>query len=224
MRRGDTRRGTRPWDRKFAAWIAQARERGVDPNDIGDLVWADDNLAQSLDRHYLPTVSPDAVVLELGPGTGRLTRHLVGRCREVVLADYSELVCEWLHEYLRSRGRYRIVHLTGPVLTDVASASVDAVLAHGVFEHIDLDDMAAFLDEFRRVLKPRGAVVFNFDNFMSPGGQQWFTRWRPSPGQRGIFRFYHPDVVRTAAQASGFDVEEIAVDDSRLATAKLRKR
>ena len=223
MRRHDAVHEEKPWDRKFAAWIAEARERGVDPNDLGDAAWSDDGLDKSLARHYLPKVSPASVVLELGPGTGRVTRHLIGRCRELLLADYSLLVCDWLQLYLKSKGRFRVIHLTGPVLTGVASDSVDVVIAHGVFEHVDLDDMAAFLDEFHRVLRPAGVAVFNFDNFASRGGREWFERWRPAPGGRGIFRFYHPDVVRDTARASGFDVEPIAADDSRLATATIRK-
>jgi SAM-dependent methyltransferase len=223
VRRHDTAHDVKPWDRKFAAWIAEGRARGVDPNDLADAAWSDDGLDESLSRHYLPKVSPASVVLELGPGTGRVTRHLIGRCRELLLADNSQLVCDWLPLYLRSKGRFRVFHLDGPVLTDVASDAVDVVLAHGVFEHVDLDDMASFLDEFHRVLRPGGVAVFNFDNFASRGGRAWFERWRPAPGGRGIFRFYHPEVVRDAALASGFDVEQITADDSRLATATLRK-
>jgi SAM-dependent methyltransferase len=223
VRRRNAANDQKPWDRKFAAWIAQARKRGVDPNDLGDAAWADDRLAESLSLYYLPRISATSVVLELGPGTGRLTRHLIGRCSELVLADYSRFVCDWLQHYLRSKGRFRIIRLSGPELTDIAAETVDVVLAHGVFEHIDLDDMASLLDEFYRVLRPGGTVVFNFDNFASRGGREWFERWRPAPGERGIFRFYHPDVVRAAAVASGFAVEQIAADDSRLATATLGK-
>lgn len=223
VRRHDAVNGQKPWDRKFTSWIAQARERGIDPNDLGDVAWADDRLEESLSRHYLPRISPTSVVFELGPGTGRLTRHLIGRCGELILADYSQLVCDWLRHYLRSKGRFRIIRLDGPVLTGIPAETVDVVVAHGVFEHIDLDDMASYLDEFHRVLRPGGVAVFNFDNFASRGGREWFERWRPAPGDRGIFRFYHPEVVRAAAVASGFDVEHIATDDSRLATAALRR-
>jgi SAM-dependent methyltransferase len=223
VRRRDESKGQKPWDRKFAAWIAQAREQGIDPNDLGDVAWADDRLGESLSGHYLPAISAQSVVLELGPGTGRLSRHLIDRCRELVLADYSQLVCDWLQHYLRSKGRFRIVHLSSPVLAEIPSQTVDVVVAHGVFEHIDLDDMASFLDEFARVLRPGGVAMFNFDNFVSRGGLEWFARWRPAPGNPGIFRFYHPDVVRAVAALSGFEVQYIAADDSRHATAKLTK-
>jgi SAM-dependent methyltransferase len=224
VRRTPAAADLKPWDRKFATWIRQAEQQGLDPNDLGDRLWADDRLDQALARHYLPVVTPDAVVLELGPGTGRLTRHVIGRCREMILADYSRLVCEWLPGYLQSKGACRVVQLEGPSLTEIAGATVDVVLAHGVFEHVDLDDMARFLGEFHRVLRREGTAVFNFDNPMSPGGLEWFERWRPSQGGPGIFRFHHPEVVVALASRAGFHVEALTTDESRLATIKLRKR
>jgi SAM-dependent methyltransferase len=215
---------TRPWDVKFKAWIAEAERRGIDPNDVGDRAWEDDGLDVSLRRHYLPVVSSDATVLELGPGTGRLSRHLIGRCRELILVDYSRLVCDWLAAYLKGKGAFRVVHVTGPVFPAIASDTVDTILAHGVFEHLDLDDVAALLDEFHRVQRPGGYTVFNFDNPMSAGGLRWLQRWRPPPGGRSIFRFHHPEVVQRLAESSGFEVVSLRTDDSRLATATLRKR
>jgi hypothetical protein len=131
VRRTTTDSEPKPWDRKFATWISEARARRIDPNDLGDAAWADDRLEESLVRHYLPVVHHDATVLELGPGTGRLTRHLIGRCRELILADYSRLVCEWLPGYLDSKGTFRIVHLTGPVLAGVARETATGSAAGG---------------------------------------------------------------------------------------------
>jgi hypothetical protein len=67
-------------------------------------------------------------------------------------------------------------------------------------------------------------AVFNFDNAISPGGLEWFDRWRSRHGGTGIFRFHHPDVVAALAARAGFHVEALATDQSRLATIKLRKR
>lgn len=218
-RRGDS---AKPWDEAFADWIARAEREGVDPNDIGDAEWQDDRLDAALHRYYLPKVNQDSVVVELGPGTGRLSRHLITRCSELILVDFSKLVCEWLNRYLVGKGRFRVVLISTPVMPQIASGSVDAIFANGVFEHLQFEDAAAFLDEFRRISRPGAATVFNFNNPMSPGGLQWFHRWRPVAGEPCIFRFFHPDVMALLAENAGFEVVALTVDSTRLAIIELR--
>ncbi len=213
----------RPWDETFAEWIARARKEGVDPNDIADVEWEDDRLVTALDRFYLPWMSSQSVVVELGPGTGRLSRHLIGRCSELILVDSSRLVCDWLREYLAGKGRFRVVHIDRPSLSAIAASSVDAIFANGVFEHLHLEDAAAFIDEFHRISRPGAVTVFNFDNPMSPGGLEWFRRWRPEAGRLCIFRFFHPAVMARIGEAAGFEVVRLTEDSTRLATIELRK-
>ena len=138
---------TKPWDEYFTKWIAEAEKSGQDPNDVGDVDW-NDSLEKALERNYLPYIKPDSVVLELGPGSGRLTRHIIGRCREMILVDYSQIVCDWLEKYLKGRGNYVIARIDKPSLVTVAGSSVDTIIANGVFEHIDMDDLFCFLEEF----------------------------------------------------------------------------
>ena len=213
----------RPWDNIFSEWIAEARSVGEDPNDLGDLAWADDPLNQALDKHYLPHIMPSSVVLELGPGSGRVTRHIISRCAEVILVDYSEMVCDWLNEYLKGKGKYTIHRIDKPSLSAVASQSVDMILANGVFEHIDMDDLMFFLEEFHRVLKPEGVAAFNFDNIMTEDGVQWFRRFRGHPGSKCLFRFYHPEAVRQLAESVGFVTLRLSTTPTRFAYIELRK-
>jgi SAM-dependent methyltransferase len=222
--RADGASALKPWDQQFLDWIADAKAKGQDPNDVGDVAWGGGALDQSLlARRYLNFVTPDSIVLELGPGTGRITRHVISRCREMILADYSQVACDWLAGYLPGKGSYRICKLEEPRFPAVADATVDLVIAHGVFEHVDLDDLICFLEEFHRVLKPEGHVSFNFDNIMTRQGLQWFHRYRGNPGARCIFRFYHPDTVRFVSESVGFGVEEMVTDASRLAHLVVRK-
>jgi SAM-dependent methyltransferase len=213
----------KPWDEAFRRWIEQAEASGRDPNEMGDREWGDDPLAQALERHYLPAIGEESVVLELGPGTGRLTRHIIGRCHSLILVDYSPLVCAWLRKYLAGKGRFVVHQIEAPRLAMVGSASVDAVLANGVFEHIDVDDLVCFLEEFERVLKPGGVVAFNFDNLMSPEGWAWFGSHRAAPGVRGIFRFYHPEMLQVIAERIGFRLRRMTTSASRFAYVELEK-
>jgi SAM-dependent methyltransferase len=217
------RPGVMPWDGAFRDWIAKAKKLGVDPNDLGDREWNDDPLREALLNFYLPYIRPDSTVLELGPGTGRLTRHLIGRCREMILVDYSRLVLDWLQGYLRGKGRFHTCRVQSPFMPDVASDSVDVIVANGVFEHMDPDDMAWYLEDFRRVLKPAGVAVFNFENIMSEGGLAWQRRFRGAPGDRCIFRFYHPQAVCRLAEAAGLQVLRLTSSAHRLAFIELQK-
>lgn len=217
------RQDEKPWDRDFQEWIAEARTSGRDPNDVGDVVWANDPLRQALIEHYFPHIDRDSVVLELGPGTGRATRHIIGRCREMILVDYSKLVCDWLRSYLAGKGAFKIHNIDGPLLPMVDTESVDMAFANGVFEHIEIYSMFRFLEEFQRVLKPQGVCAFNFDNLASEEGRAWFRRWRPEPGGHSPFCFYHPDVVRRLAEEIGFEALRVTTGPSRLAYIELRK-
>jgi cyclopropane fatty-acyl-phospholipid synthase-like methyltransferase len=212
---------SRPWDETFERWIRLAAREGVDPNDLGDREW-DDPLPH-LQTFYFPHIHPDSVVLEMGPGSGRITRHLIGRCREILLVDYSQQVCEWLNRYLAGKGTFRVYSIDKPAWPMIADESVDFACAFGVFEHIDLDDMRWYLEEMERVLVPNGTAIFNFDNLMSAGGIEWHARWRGQPGDRNIFRFYHPEMVRRLAEVCRFCVADLRVSDSRHAEIQLRK-
>jgi SAM-dependent methyltransferase len=211
----------KPWDGAFLQWIAEAEKKGGDPNDVGDQDWDDDPLNQALEQHYYPHITPDSVVLELGPGTGRATRYLLPKCREMVLVDYSQIVCDWLERYLKSRGRFRVLKIDDPGLPGVRDNSIDVAIANGVFEHIDPDGMLRFLREFHRVLRPGGVAAFNFDNIMSEQGFHWFLE-TPTK-DRCIFKLYHPETVAKMATGVGFEVLRLTTGETRFAFIEIRK-
>src|SRR5690606_29158546 len=54
---------------------------------------------------------PDDVVVEVGPGTGALSRHLAGRCRRLVLIEKDRRLVEYLREEFSSfEGQVEVVH------------------------------------------------------------------------------------------------------------------
>jgi cyclopropane fatty-acyl-phospholipid synthase-like methyltransferase len=211
----------RPWDSTFERWVSEAASQGLDPNDVGDQEW--ENPLPHLQQFYFPHIRPDSVVLELGPGSGRITRHLIGRCREILLVDFSAAACKWLGNYLPGKGNFKTYIIDKPQWPAIGRESVDFFCAFGVFEHIGLDDMRWYLEEIERVLVPGGIAIFNFDNLMSPEGIEWHKQWRRNPGDRNIFRFYHPDMVRRLAEVSALEVTSLRASDSRHAEIELKK-
>ena len=209
------------WDRDFKRWVRQGGP-GVDPNDAADVEWASDLLGEGLRDHYLPLASPEAVILELGPGSGRLSRHLIGRCRELIVADISKYVCTWMRGYLQGKGRFQVHRISGPWLPMLGDAAVDAVVAHDVFEHLDFDETYWFLCEFARVLRPGGVCSFNFDSPVTPDGIA-IMRAHGGPGHHAVYRLHHPEDIRCAAAAAGFAAASITQTGTRIAFADLTR-
>lgn len=217
--------GARPWDETFLNWIAEAERAGRDPNEIGDAEWSRGAppLA-ALEQFYLPHVTAKSVVLELGPGTGRYTRYIIGRSKHMILVDYSKVVCSFLQTYLATKGSFEVHTIDKPLLQGVATGTVDFAMANGVFEHLDPEESLWFLQEFFRTLRPGGTAVFNFDNIMVPGGMGHLLRTRGNPGDRCIFRFYHPGAMQRLAEEAGFDVTSIDTTfHDRLAYIELKR-
>jgi SAM-dependent methyltransferase len=209
------------WEEQFTRWIAEARATGADPNDIGDREWGTDRLDHALHAYYIPAAE-GARVVELGPGTGRLTRHLIGIAEHLTLLDLSRFVCKWIDHYLTGHDNYEVQQIGGAEAPMIPSGSADAVFAHGVMEHLDLDQIYWFLREFHRILVPRGRVVFNFDNATSRGGIDHLAT-SSDPRRRSVFRFHAPAAIAALAEASGFDVKVDEFPD-RIAFALLTRR
>jgi ubiquinone/menaquinone biosynthesis C-methylase UbiE len=201
----------KPFDEQFLQWISEAEALGKDPNDVADMNWG--NPLVGAEKYLFPHISKDSIVLELGPGTGRLTRHIIGRCKRMILVDYSDVVCDWLNKYLPGKGDFCVHKIGGPELREIGDSQVHMSFADGVLEHIDMDDAYEFLKEFHRVLRPGGVFWFNFDTLVTPGGLEWFRQQRSylRPGVRSIFRFYHPEDMQRLAEDAGFNVVDVNV-------------
>jgi cyclopropane fatty-acyl-phospholipid synthase-like methyltransferase len=200
-----------PWDAVFESWTERARASGEDPNDAGDREWGD--AAAVVELRYAQHLSSDKVVLELGPGSGRYTRHLLKRCAKLIAVDSSPRVVRWLEEYLAREPRFSVFLAQDCSLSFAADASVDVCLATGVFEHLSLEQIHRYLEAFARVLRPGGVVIVNFDDFQSEQGYAWFKKWLPADGSRGIFRFYHPEMIRKICDELGF--QNVAIEPDR---------
>jgi hypothetical protein len=110
------------WDHSFQEWIAKAQEQHRDPNDVADETWG--NVRPLIDQYYAPHLAPDKTVLELGPGSGRITRHLIDRCDKLIVVEYSDFVIEWTTDYLTAKQRrnFTAIKVSDCHLTPIADA------------------------------------------------------------------------------------------------------
>jgi SAM-dependent methyltransferase len=100
------------WEDEFASLIAEARRSGVDPNDIGDREWGTDRVSYGLEEYYLPAAR-GARVVELGPGSGRLIRHLVKTVEYLTVVDLSDFRLQRSREYLSEHANYEVHNIAG---------------------------------------------------------------------------------------------------------------
>ena len=78
-------------------------EVGVRPNrKLGQNFLVDDNISRWIVDQLRMT--PNDVVVEVGPGTGALTKHLIGRCRRLVLIEKDARLAGWLDSHYRRHG------------------------------------------------------------------------------------------------------------------------
>src|SRR3954451_21008915 len=98
--------------------------------------------------------------LEIGAGTGYFTLNMLqdGVVREAVATDISPGMLDVLQANARRVGVQVQTVACDAEKLPFDDASFDLVLGHAVLHHIPHLDVA--FAEFRRVLRPRGAVVF----------------------------------------------------------------
>jgi ubiquinone/menaquinone biosynthesis C-methylase UbiE len=114
------------------------------------------------DRDVLRVVAPGPadLVVELGSARGDVSFLLSRHCREVVGVDAApEAIAMAETERLR-RGISNVRWLEADVadLSAITDATVDAVAAIDLVEHVDDATLRAMLAECRRILKPGGRL------------------------------------------------------------------
>ncbi len=139
-------------------------------------------------------------VLEIGSGTGNLTRRLVPR-DTYVASDVNPLYLHTLHALTADRP-YLDVTLTdvtrGESFPEIPGG-FDTVVCLNVIEHVD--DDAGALANIRRVLAPDGKALV-----LVPQGPALFGTLDEVLGHR---RRYDEASLRRLAEGAGFEVQEI---------------
>ncbi len=152
--------------------------------------------------------APDGPVVEIGAGTGFLTRHLAPLLpdRQYIATDLSAGMVEAARGTSVQPGN--VDWLQADCLNlDFEPASAACVVGHGILHHLPLDAAVA---EISRVLMPGGRIAFYEPNIANPVVflEKKVPLFRPrtdTPGETGLFE----PTVRRMLFGHGFAVVDV---------------
>ena len=164
------------------------------------------------DRAWAALPDADAVVLEIGCGTGRVLQHLAARYREVHGVDIAAEMLRQGRERLAGLANVTFHQGNGYDLEAFADESVDLVYSGLVFQHMPKTVAYNYVREARRVLRPGGQLYFQVPNLLDPAqfaqfnhfAQPWFVD-HPYP-----MHFWTPAEVVMVVSRAGLWVEELS--------------
>lgn len=126
------------------------------------------DLSKVVKRHLLPHVTPESVVMEIGPGGGRWTQFLIG-ARELILVELNAEFFPYLRKRFRKqRRKLRFYETSGYELGAIEDGTVDFVFSFGTFVHIDPEGIGEYLGEIARVLRSGGATTIQYADRTKP--------------------------------------------------------
>lgn len=197
-----------PWHQAGDQWSGQARACGVPYDD-----WKAGIVAR-----YLPHVPAGGRLLEIGPGHGRWSELFADRAGELVLCDISPNCLDACRERLAGRVLLR-THLSQAAdLPGDLSAAVDAVWSYDCLVHVDPDDVARYVAEVARVLRPGGVAILHHANRPMGGLPRALARLRtisrigggrPAPADHGWRSAVSRACVARWARAAGLAVDRV---------------
>ena len=125
----------------------------------GGMEWGPAESRDALIDGLLPP--EHASIVEIGPGAGRFSEVLTQRADRLVLVDVTAEALTRCRERLGERPGVEYVRTDGASLPGVEGGSIDLVWSFEAFVHMQPVDVAAYVGEIARVLRPGGRAVIH---------------------------------------------------------------
>lgn len=117
--------------------------------------------ATLIDEVMLGALGDAESVLEIGPGAGRWSEVLQPRARRLVLVDVTPRALELTKERLGDVDNVEFILSDGATFPAVDDSSTDFVWSFDAFVHMAPLDVASYVAEIARVLRPGGSAVIH---------------------------------------------------------------
>lgn len=141
-----------PWDYDGDEWSGMARFCRQPYED-----WK----AALVEEFLTPRLSTTADVLEVAPGHGRFSEYITARARTTTLVDLSPTCLDKCRQRFGERPEIRYILTDGRSLPGVEDGTIDFIWSFDSFVHMEAPVISAYLNEFARVLRPRGIFTIH---------------------------------------------------------------
>ncbi len=195
----------------YPEYLKEATKLNIDVND-----YLDNNLGwikpgPVLEDVFFPVLKNihHPKILELGPGTGRWTREILKKAKELnccdfVLVDHSQWMIDFLNSYFQNEkiiNTYKNNGISLPLKKD----EFDIIFSQGVFIELKPSVIYLYSKEFFKVLKPGGFCVFDYFNCESENGWNFFIN--QSDLGNIHYTYYTDGFIEKVFESSGFNFE-----------------
>src|SRR5438128_1804906 len=191
----------------FAGYLEAADQAGMDVNDFEEqrLGWR--LPLPTLEELVFPLLRPESRVCEIGPGTGRWSRHIV-ECvpeGELHLVDPSPWMVRFLSHYFEGPPMVRAHLNDGQSLPFAREAWLDLIFSANTFVELKLGVIWRYAFDFARVLKPGGYAVVDYIDPTTPEG--WEHLRTQGPELAPVYTFHTGETIDRVFTEAGLSVE-----------------
>lgn len=101
-------------------------------------------------------------IIEIGPGGGRWTEHLLKKAEKLHLVDISEKCLQLCKERFGNNPALRYNLISSIDFGFAEKESIDVIFSYDVFVHIDKTQIEEYFNEFAGVLKKSGRIILHY--------------------------------------------------------------
>ncbi len=222
------------WVQEMAARTAQtskdpaasASQPPPPPTIVGEEWSSPVDLDEVVKDFITPYLRPDATVVEVGVGGGRVATRVLGHCAKLSCLDISAGMLSKAKALLLTKQQQQQQQHEQEGTPAAATTELDFVLLnastlpltyparlHGtcdfvycfdVLPHVDLHTMHQSIQQIRLLLKPGAKAFLSTANLLTPAGWRRFACQRKYTA--GGFYFVSPDIVQCLLRQAGLKV------------------
>lgn len=191
----------------FPGYLEAASRMGMDVNDFEEQQLGWRLPGPTLEAIVFPRLAPDSVVCEIGPGTGRWSRHIVERIPRgaLYLVDPSPWMVRFLRTYFRKQPNVSAHLSNGQSLPFERSGFMDMIFSANTLVELKLGVIYYYALDFARVLKPGGCVVVDYIDPTTDEG--WHHLQTQGLDMAPVYTFHAPEVIDRVFAMAGLTVE-----------------